>query len=102
MGKNNQKHCYYATNQVSYFGKCITSISQGGYANIKWILDTLLSNLPSVITVIAEQIENQLHKLTIKHSSDRADWIKQRLNIRIFCYLRHEMSEYVLKLMSSH
>lgn len=62
----------------------------------------MLGDLPSVIAIIAEQIEDQLHKLTIKHSSDKAGQIEQGLNIGIFCYLRHEVSKYALKLMSGH
>ena len=101
-GGNDQKHCYYATNQVSHFGKHVKSISKGGHANIKRILDIPLGDLPSVVAVIVERIEDQLPKLTIKHSSDKAGRIEQGLNIGIFHYLRHEVSEYTLKLMSSH
>ena len=81
---NDQKHCYYATNQICHFGKRVTSISERGHANIKRILDTPLGNLPSVVAVISERIEDQLHKLTIKHSSDKAGRIEQSLNIGIF------------------
>lgn len=81
---NDQKHCYYATNQICYFGNCVTSTSKGGHANIKRILDIPLSDLPFVVAVISEQIEDQLHKLTIKHSLDKAGRIEQGLNIGIF------------------
>lgn len=101
-GGNNQKHCYYAINQVSYFGKHITSTSKKRHANIKGIFNTPLGDLPSVVRVVKERIKDQLHKLTIKHSSDKASWIEQRFNIGIFCYIRHKVSKYALKLMSSH
>lgn len=101
-GGNNQKYCYYATNQVSYFGKHITSTSKRRHANIKGIFDTPLEDLPSVDGVVIEQIKDQLHKLTIKHLFDKASWIEQRFNIGIFCYIRHKVSKYALKLMSSH
>ena len=68
---NDQKHCYYATNQICHFGKRVTSTSEGGHANIKQTLDIPLGDLPSVIAVILEQIKDQLHKLTIEHSSNK-------------------------------
>lgn len=102
MARNNQKHCYYATNQICHFGKHVISTSEGGHANIKWVIDTPLGDLPSVVAVISERIKDQLHKLTIKHSSDKAGWIEQSLHIGIFRYLRHKVSQYALKLMSIH
>lgn len=86
---NNQKHCYYATNSICHFGKRVISISKGGHFNIKRVLNTPLGDLSSVVAIISEQIEDQLHKLTIKHSSDKAGRIEQGLNIVIFRYFRH-------------
>ena len=58
-----------------------------------------LSDLVFVVAVILKQVENQLHKLTIKLLSDKAGQIEQSFNISIFQYLRHEVSKYALKLM---
>lgn len=102
MGENEQKHCYYVSNQVSHFVKCITSKFEGGHTNIKRIFVTPLGDLLLVVAVIVGQIEDQLYELTIKYLFDKACWIKQRLNIGIFCYLRHKVSEYALKLISSY
>lgn len=101
-GGNNQKDCYYATNQVSYFDKRVIFTFKRSHANIKRIFDTPLGDLPLIFVVIAEQIEDESHKLTILYSFDKASWIEQGLNIGTFCYLSHEVSKYALKLMSSY
>ncbi len=99
---NNQKHCYFWTNGIRHFNKRVTSTSEGGYANVKRALESTLGDLPEVVRVIREKIEDQLCKIRLQHSSDKNGNIRASLNICIFCYLKHEISEYALGLIATH
>ena len=55
-----------------------------------------------MVRVIREKIEDQLRKIRLQHSSDKNGNIRASLNIGIFCYLRHEISEYALDLIATH
>ena len=100
--ENNQKHCYFWTNGIRHFNKRVTSTAEGGHANIKRALESTLGDLPEVVRVIREKIEDQLRKIRLQHSSDKNGNIRASLNIGIFCYLRHEISEYALDLIATH
>ena len=52
--------------------------------------------------VIKEKIEDQLRKIWLQHASDRNGNIRASLNIGMFRYLRHEISEYALDLIATH
>lgn len=52
--------------------------------------------------VIREKIEDQLRKIHLQHASEKNGNIKATLNIGLFRYLRHEISEYALDLMATH
>ena len=95
-GGNNQKHCYYWTNQITHFNKRVTSTAEGGHANIKRALKSTLGDLPEVVKIIWEKLEDQLRKIHLQHTSDKNGNIKATLNIGLFRYLRHEISEYAL------
>lgn len=99
---NNQKHCYYWTNRITHFNKRVTSTAEGGHANIKRALESTLGDLPEVVKVIREKIKDQLRKVHLQHAYDKNGNIKATLNIGMFRYLRHEISEYALDLMASH
>ncbi len=99
---NNQKHCYFWTNRIRHFNKRITSTAEEGYANIKLALEGTLGDLPEVVRVIREKIEDQLCKIRLQHSSDKNGNIRASLNMGIFCYLRYEISEYALDLITTH
>lgn len=100
--RNNQKHCYYWTNRITHFNKRVTSTAEGEHANIKRVLESTLGNLPEVVKVIRKKIEDQLRKVHFQHTYDKNGKIKATLNIGMFRYLRHEISEYALDLMASH
>ncbi len=55
-----------------------------------------------MVRVIREKIEDQLRKIRLQHSSDKNDIIRDSLNISIFRFLRHEISEYALNLIATH
>ena len=55
-----------------------------------------------MVRVIREKIEDQLRKICPQNSSDKNGNIRASLNIGIFCYLRHEISEYALDLIVTH
>lgn len=99
---NNQKHCYYWTNCITHFNKRVTSTAEGGHANIKKALECTLGNLPEVVAAIKEKVEDQLRKIHLQHTQDKNGNIKASLNTGLFCYLRHEISEYVLEIMAAH
>ena len=99
---NNQKHCYFWTNGIRHFNKRVTSTAEGGHSNIKRALESTLGDLPEVVRVIREKIEDQLRKIRLQHSSDKNGNIRAFLNIGIFRYLRHEISEYALELIATH
>ena len=61
-----------------------------------------MGDLPEVVRVIREKIEDQLCKIRLQHSSDKNGNIRASLNIGIFCYLRHEISKYALDLIATH
>ena len=99
---NNQKHYSFWTNRIMHLNKRVTSTAEGGYANIKLALESTLRNLPKVVRVIREKIEDQLYKIRLPHCSDMNGNIRASLNIGIFRYLRHEISEYSLDLIATY
>ncbi len=99
---NNQKHCYFWINGIRYFNKRVTSTAEGWYANMKHALESTLGDLPEVVRVIREKIEDQLRIIRLQHSSDKNGNIRASLNIGIFRYLRNEISEYALDLIDTH
>lgn len=99
---NNRKHCYYWTIHITHFNKRATSTAEGGHANIKRTLESTLGDLPEVVAAIKEEVEDQLRKIHLQHTHDKNRNIKASLNGEIFCYLRHEISEYALELMAIH
>ncbi len=99
---NNQKHCYFWTNEIRHYNKRVTSTAEWGKANIKLALESSSGDLPEVVRVIREKIEHQLRKIHLLHSSDKNGNIRASLNIGIFCYRRYEMKEYTLDLIATH
>ncbi len=99
---NNQKHYYFWTNGITHFNQRVTSTAEGRYGNIKRSFDNTLGDLPEVVKVIREKIEDQLRKIRLQYSSDKNDNIRASLNIGIFRYLRHEISEYSFDLIATH
>lgn len=99
---NNQKHCYYWTNCITHFNKRVISTAEEGHANIKRALESTLGDLPEVVAAIKENVEDQLRKIHLQHTQDKNGNIKASLNIGMFRYLRHEISEYALDLMATH
>ncbi len=87
--RNNQKHCYFWTNQIKHFNERVTSTAELGSANFKRTLESLLRDLLKVVKVIREKIEDQLRKIHLQHSSDKNGNIKASLDIGIFCYLKY-------------
>ncbi len=63
--RNNQKHCYFWTNRIKHFNKRVTSTVEKGNANIKHALESPLRDLPEVVRVIREKIEDQLRKIRL-------------------------------------
>lgn len=57
---NNEKHCYYWINRITHFNKRAISTAEGGHANIERALESTLGDLPEVVKVIREKIEDQL------------------------------------------
>ena len=55
-----------------------------------------------MVKVTREKIKDQLRKMHLQHAYDKNGNIKATLNIGMFRYLRHEISEYALDLMASH
>ena len=72
------------------------------HANIKLPLESTLRDLPEVVRIIREKTEDPLRKILLQHSSDKNGNIRASLNLGIFCYLRHEISEYTLDLIATH
>lgn len=68
---NNQKSWYYWTNCITHFNKRVTSTTEEGYANIRRALETNLRDLPKVVRVIREKIEDQLYKICLEYFSDK-------------------------------
>ncbi len=99
---NNEKHCYFWTNGIRHFDKRVISTAERRHANNKYALESTLGDLPEVLRVIREKIEDQLRKIRLQHSSDKNGNIRASLNIGIFRYLRHEISEYALDLIATH
>ncbi len=99
---NNQKHCYFWTNRIRHFNKRVTSTAVKGHANIKRAIESTLGDLPEVMRVIREKIEDQLRKICLEHSSDKNGNIRTSLNIGIFCYLRHKICQYALDLIATN
>lgn len=72
----------------------------------------MLEDLPEVVKIIHEKLEDQLCKIHFQHTLDKNGNIKatlnislfcySTLNINLFCYSRHEISEPALGLMASH
>ncbi len=87
--ENNQKHSYFWTNGIKHFNKCLPSTAKRENSNIKHALESTLEDLPEVVRVIREKIEDQLRKICLQHSSDKNGNIRASLNIDIFRYLRH-------------
>lgn len=85
-----------------HFNKRVTSIAEEGHANIKRGLESTLGDLPEVGRVIREKIEDQLCKICLQHFSDKNGNIRASLNIGIFRYLRHKISEYALDLIATY
>ena len=98
---NNQKHCYYWTNRITHFNKRVTSTAEGGHAK-KRALESTLGDLPEVVKAIKQKIEDQLRKIRLQHASNKNGNIRVSLNIGMFRYLRHEISEYTLDLIVTH
>ena len=61
-----------------------------------------MGDLPERVRIIREKIEDQLRKIRLQYSSDKNGNIRASLNIGIFRYLRHEISEYALDLIATH
>ncbi len=99
---NNPKYRYFWTNGIRHFNKRVTSTVEGGNANIKRVLESTLRDLPEVVRVIREKIEDQLRKIRLQHSSKKNGNIRASLNIGIFCYLRYKISEYASGLIATH
>lgn len=57
---NNEKHCHYWTNRITYFNKRMNPTVQGGHANIKKALERTLGDLPMMARVITDQIDDQI------------------------------------------
>lgn len=55
-----------------------------------------------MVKVIWKKIKDQLYKVYLQHVYNKNGNIKAILNIIMFCYLRHEISEYALDLIASH
>lgn len=72
------------------------------YKNIKHAFKSTLEDLSEVIRVIRKRIEDQLWKIRLQHFIDKNGNIKVSLNIGIFCYFRHEISEYTLDLITNY
>lgn len=49
----------------------MTSTAKGGHANIKRALESTLGDLPEVVRIIREKIEDQLRKICLQHASDK-------------------------------
>ena len=99
---NNEKHCYYWTNRITHFNKNDTFTPDRGHANIKHALESTLGDLPKVVKVIREKIEDQLCKIHFQHTSVKNGNIKAMLNFGMFWYFRHEISKCALDLMATH
>lgn len=99
---NNQKHCYYWTNQITHFNQRVTSTAERGHANIKRALESTLGNLPEMVKIIREKLEDQLRKIHLQHTSNKNGNIKTTFNIGLFRYLRHKISENAWGLMANH
>ena len=72
------------------------------HANIQHALESILGDLSEVIKVIRKKIEDQLSKINLQYASEKNGNIKAMLNIGMFWYLRHEVSECALDLMAIH
>lgn len=66
---------------TTHFNKRTTSTAEGGHANIKRALERTLGDLPEVVRLIREKIEDQLRKIRLQHSSDKNGNIRASLNI---------------------
>lgn len=65
-------------------------------------LESTLGDLPEVVAAIKEKVENQLRKIYLQHTQDKNGNIKASLNVGMFRFLKHEISEYSLDLMATH
>ena len=84
------------------FNKRTMSTTIRDHAKIKHVLESTLRDLPKVVKVIREKIEDQLYKICLQHSFEKNGNIKAMLNIGIFWYLKHEISKCALDLITTN
>ncbi len=75
---------------------------EGGNANIKKALESTLGDLPEMVRIIKEKIEDQLRKICLQRSSDKNGNIKASLNKGIYRYPRNEINEFALDLIATY